>query len=674
MSAGAPGLEASLAKALPSLKQSASPVDRITYSRDLWPRHHLAVSDGRIAEHKPGLIVWPESAEEVAELVRFCAGEGVPLVPFGAGSGVCAGILPNPRVVVCDLKRMKRWRVLDGGELLDVEAGAMGITLEEDLQARGHTLGHFPSSILCSTVGGWVAARSAGQCSGLYGKIEDMVASLSLVTGAGDEVELARRVHGPDLTPLVIGSEGILGVVTSARLRLHPAPEHRAFGAWSFPSVEAGYSAMRRMFQEGLRPAVSRLYDPFDSLLARRGSVKEHGSARAAKPKHRIGAGALALRSILRVPGALNGLVDALGTRVFGGAMLVLVFEGAAADNAVDLARAAAMARELGAEDLGDAPARHWFKHRYAVSYRQAPVFMAGAFSDTMEVAASWSRLGDLYRNVRAALGPHVFVMAHLSHAYPDGCSIYFTFAGSAPSVALAEEKYDAAWRAALGAAIASGGTLSHHHGVGRSKAPRLGAELGLGVDVVRAIGRAMDPTGIMNPGNLLPRESPPRRAPALAPERPALDPLSCLVHVSGAETLGEIEGFLTREGLSLGLGADAPSLAETTVDAWIADGARGAPDPWSDPVDHVVAGFSAELRSGGALEVRPAPRRAVGPDLFALFLGMRGRVGRIVSAHLRAHGPGRARPMPAAFPRDPPTNEAERALIERVVELTSRV
>jgi alkyldihydroxyacetonephosphate synthase len=332
------------------------------------------------------------------------------------------------------------------------------------------------------------------------------------------------------------------------------------------------------------------------------------------------------------------------------------------------------MARELGAEDLGDAPARHWFKHRYAVSYRQAPVFMAGAFSDTMEVAASWSRLGDLYRNVRAALGPHVFVMAHLSHAYPDGCSIYFTFAGSAPSVALAEEKYDAAWRAALGAAIASGGTLSHHHGVGRSKAPRLGAELGLGVDVVRAIGRAMDPTGIMNPGNLLPRESPPRRAPALAPERPALDPLSCLVHVSGAETLGEIEGFLTREGLSLGLGADAPSLAETTVDAWIADGARGAPDPWSDPVDHVVAGFSAELRSGGALEVRPAPRRAVGPDLFALFLGMRGRVGRIVSAHLRAHGPGRARPMPAAFPRDPPTNEAERALIERVVELTSRV
>jgi alkyldihydroxyacetonephosphate synthase len=675
MSASAPGLGASLAKALPSLRQSVSPVDRITYSRDLWPRHHLAVSDGRIAEHKPGVIVWPESADEVAELVRYCAGEGAALVPFGAGSGVCAGILPNPRVVVCDLKRMKRWSILDGGELLDVEAGAMGITLEDDLEARGYTLGHFPSSILCSTVGGWVAARSAGQCSGLYGKIEDMVASLSVVTGAGDKVELERRVHGPDLTPLLIGSEGILGVVTSARLRLHRAPEHRAFGAWSFPSVEAGYTAMRRIFQGGLRPAVSRLYDPFDSFLARRGSVKEHSAVRAPKSAHRIGAGALALRSVLRVPGALNGLVDALGTRVFGGAMLVLVFEGAEADNPADLARAAAIARALGAEDLGEAPARHWFKHRYAVSYRQAPVFMAGAFSDTMEVAASWSRLGDLYKNVRAALGPHVFVMAHLSHAYPDGCSIYFTFAGSAPTVALAEEKYDAAWRAALGAAIESGGTLSHHHGVGRSKAPRLGAELGLGVEMVRALGRAMDPAGIMNPGNLLPREpSTTRRALSAPPTRPALDPLSGLVHVSGAATLGEVESFLAREGLSLSLGSDAPSLAETTVDAWIAAGARGAPDPWSDPVDHLVAGFSAVLRSGGELEIRPAPRRAVGPDLFAMFLGMRGRVGRIVSAHLRAHGAERARPMPSTFEHNPPVNEAESRLIERVVELTAQV
>src|SRR6185503_13968639 len=255
--------------------------------------------------------------------------------------------------------------------------------------------------------------------------------------------------------------------------------------------------------------------------------------------------------------------------RVLGGSTLILIFEGPSDEGASDLARAAAIATRLGARPLGEEPARHWLAHRYSVSYRQAPVFMAGAFSDTMEVAAPWSRLGDLYRAVREALGRHVFVMAHLSHAYPDGCSIYFTFAGSGPSVAAAEATYDSAWRAALDAAIGSGGTLSHHHGVGRSKAPRLGAELGFGVDVVHALRRTLDPAGIMNPGNLLPRELPPRHPAPMPPVTPAL---------------------------------------ETTVDAWIAAGARGAPDPWEDPVDHLVAGFTARIGTQD-LVVRPAPR-----------------------------------------------------------------
>src|ERR1700760_3645756 len=140
-------LPEALAKALPDLAQSHSSPDRIAYARDLWPRHHLEVSAGRIAEHRPALVVWPRDAAEVAAVVRFCAAEGVPLVPFGAGSGVCGGVLPDPRTVVLDLKRMERWRHLDpDAPTLEVEAGAMGIRLEEDLQARGFTAGHFPSS------------------------------------------------------------------------------------------------------------------------------------------------------------------------------------------------------------------------------------------------------------------------------------------------------------------------------------------------------------------------------------------------------------------------------------------------------------------------------------------------------------------------------------------------
>jgi alkyldihydroxyacetonephosphate synthase len=668
-------LEATFAKVLPDLRRSASPPDQIAYARDLWPRHHLAVTEGRIAEHRPGLIVWPQTIAEVAEAVRFCADEGVPLVPYGAGSGVCGGILPDPRTVVMDLKRLTTWRKLDVTEpSIEVESGALGIRFEEELNAKGFSAGHFPSSILCSTVGGWIAARGAGQCSGRYGKIEDMVSSLECVVGRGEIVRFERRTHGPDLLPLFIGSEGVLGVITAATLRLHPVPEARAYGAFSFPTIEAGWTAMRDMFQVGLRPAVARLYDPFDSFIAKMGSVKRARSAgkkakKASAPKvHKPGAGAIALRSILRVPKLLNDAVQALGARVLKGSRLVMIFEGPAGQGAIDLALAATIAARHGATSLGEEPARHWLSHRYSVSYRQAPVFMAGAFSDTMEVAAPWSRLRDLYDGVRAALGQHVFVMAHLSHAYPDGCSIYFTFAGSAPTVAEAEAKYDAAWRDALDAAVAAGGSLSHHHGVGRSKAPKLGAELGLGVDIVQALRKVLDPSEIMNPGNLLPRDPPARRSVTPPPAQPVIDAASQLVHASGSATLAEIERALVAAGLSLALGPDAPERT-TTLDAWIASGAHGAPDPWLDPVDHLVAGFTARLASGAELEVRKAPRRAVGPDLFALFLGMNGRVGAITSAWLRGHAAQRARPLATTIPRDPPIHAAEQAWIDRVVE-----
>lgn len=661
---------------MPALARSASPADKISYARDLWPRHLIALAGGRIAEHAPGLIVWPETTEEVASVVRFCAEEGVPLVPFGAGSGVCGGVLPDRRTVILDLKRMHRWRSLDrAAPTLEVEAGALGVRLEEDLNVQGFTLGHFPSSIMVSTVGGWVAARSAGQCSGRYGKIEDMVASLECVIGRGEIVRFERRIHGPDLTPLLIGSEGVLGVVTAAKLRLHPAPSARTFAAFSLPSIEAGWSAMREMFQAGLRPAVARLYDPFDSFIAKRTARKRHRDKGAAVKGHTApGRGGAVLRTLLRAPQLINQAVDVLTARVIRGSTLVLVWEGTAEQGMDELARTQPIMERAGARPLGEGPARSWFEHRYSVSYRQAPIFMAGAFCDTMEVAASWSRLDALYRNVREALGKNVFVMAHLSHAYPDGCSIYFTFAGSAPTIAESEARYDEAWRGALTAATAAGGTLSHHHGVGRSKAPKLGPELGLGVDVVHALRGAFDPAGIMNPGNLMPSESPARRPASLPPAEPVLDRESLLVNAAGTAFLADVERSLALEGLTLGLAPGAVPMETMTVDAWIAAGAPGAPDPWADPVDHLVAGFCARLPSGASLEVHPAPRRAVGPDLFALFLGMGGRAGVITSAHLRAHRSERSTVLPLVLEREPPVAPDEQAWIDRITEAVARV
>jgi len=650
------------------VQASDRPSDKLFYARDLLPRHHIAVRDGLPTGRgeRPAAIAWPETTDEVAKLVRLCRQEGVKVVPFGAGSGVCGGIAPDAQSLIIDTKRMKRWRDFAPADgFLEVEAGAMGIRLEEDLQAEGHSIGHFPSSILCSTVGGWVAARGAGQCSGLYGKIEDMVASLEMVDGRGEVATLQRRLTGPDLLPLVIGSEGVFGVITSARLRLHPVPAHRGFAAFSFERMEDGWDTLREAFQMGLRPAVSRLYDPFDSMIAKRGkgNAKKQKKARGG-PFEQVEA--FAVRHLLRLPGPLNAAIDTLGEHVFGGATMVLVFEGSAERVADELEAMRVLCRERGAETLGEEPARHWLENRYSVSYKQAPMIMKGAFVDTMEVAAPWSKLGQLYDDVRAALGRHALVMAHMSHAYPDGCSIYFTFAGSAPEAADAEAIYDAAWRDALDAAIGAGGTLSHHHGVGRTKAGWLGRELRGALPTLRAIKHAFDPDGILNPGNLIPDGEVEVAPSPAAPTSPVVSTMDGLVNVSADHTLGQIETALERDGLTLGL---EHGLEPTErVGSWVDRGLPGAPDPWLDPVDHVVSGFTARTPTGDSIEVPPCPRRAAGPDLWALFAGTHGRAGTVESLHLRARGRRRAASLTTPLARQPEPEPGEQRWIDRIL------
>jgi alkyldihydroxyacetonephosphate synthase len=681
---------------LGGLRASVDDADQVAYARDLWPRHHMDVRAGRVAANRPGLIVWPESTADVQAVVRWARDRSIGLVPFGAGSGVCGGILPSHDIVVLDLKRMARWRRLDASApTLEVEAGALGLPLEEELGRRGFTLGHFPSSILCSTVGGWVAGRSAGQCSGYYGKIEDMVVALECVMGDGEIVTLSRRSQRPDLTPLVIGSEGILGVVTAVTLRLHPAPNARAFAAFTFPETVAGWEAMRRVFQAGLRPAVSRLYDPFDAMLARMGSVKgrkrasagEDGAdeierGRVARPTP--GLGGVALRTVLRRPRALNELIELAGGPALGGAMLVIIFEGHRDEAAEHMTLARRVLESAGGRYDGEDQARRWLAHRYAVSYRQAPVWAAGAWVDTMEVAATWANLGALYDGVRKALGRHAFVMAHLSHAYPDGCCIYFSFAGSARGArraprrgadtwdAASVEAYDQAWRDALAAAEAAGGTIAHHHGVGRSKAPRLRAEIGDAVRVVRALKRALDPRAIMNPGNLLPDAALDEAGGPggdVARQRMRLDRQSLLVEVGADVPLSELEAWLVSTGLTLGV--DAAAASDASVGAWLAAGAVGARDPWCDPADHLVAGFEARFIDGSRVVERPAPRRSVGPDLLALVTGVGGRFADLSRAWLRVHEIGAPRATTAPFHAPPvtPVTASEDRLLAAIAE-----
>jgi alkyldihydroxyacetonephosphate synthase len=532
-------------------------VDLETYARDMWPRLLLGYREGQRPAHRPYAVVWPEHVREIVAVVRLARAQRIPIVPYGGGSGVCGGAVPLFGGITIDTKRMQQLRAVHGDELIcDVEAGLSGERFERELARRGFTFGHFPSSIYCSTVGGWLATRAAGQLSTKYGKVEDRCAGLTVVTGRGEVIETdgpSRALRGPSWTQLLLGSEGTLGVITSARLRISPAPQLQVFRGFEVEDVPSGLAAIRRVLQRGLRPAVVRLYDELDTLI---NSLGHHGEPEPepviTAPRPPVETGALpafpgpppaepdgvVARLLdltrgkhLRTPGGsapglprerlaalrkaathaalgqsqlVNRVVGTVAEKIARrGCRLIIGLEGARIRTEVEAALTFHELEAAGARDKGEDPGWAWLRHRYAVSYRMSPVFRDGAFVDTMEVAASWERLMDLYHSVRAAIGRHAVVMAHFSHAYADGCSIYFTFVGTAADAAAAERLYDAIWRDGLEATTRVGGTISHHHGVGLLKAPYMAGEHREAMTIFEAAKVALDPEGILNPGKM---------------------------------------------------------------------------------------------------------------------------------------------------------------------------
>ena len=440
-------------------------------TRDCWPSLSMRERAGERLP-QPAVVVWPRSAEEAALLYAWATSQRVDVVPYGGGGGVTGGASPTTQCVMVDTKRMDGIGPLDEvSGLVTVEPGVIGQVLEEWLGARGWTLGHFPSSITVSTVGGFAAARSAGQSSTKYGKFEHMVAGLTAVLPDGMVVQRRPQpasAAGPDLTQVLLGGEGTLGLITQLVLRVHPVPEAIALRGFRLPSFGAGLDAVRSVLRHGLRPAVVRLYDEADTQL--------------------------------------------FHPDVASGCLLITMCEGwpslvALEEKAVGLAVSA-----HGGTDLGEEPGRSWHERRYEASYRLADYLKPqGAFGDavavdTMEIAASWSRLPDAYSTVRNALTSSMdLVICHASHAYVDGACLYFTFgaAGAGDEVAV-RARYEAAWRGALDAAVAAGATITHHHGVGLLRAPWMRQELGEGGFVMlERIKAALDPAGIANPGKL---------------------------------------------------------------------------------------------------------------------------------------------------------------------------
>lgn len=488
-------------------------------SRDLWPGGTLDMWQGRRAP-EPDQVFWPEDEAQVLAVLRAASQAGRAVIPYGAGSGVCGGARGRAGSVVLDLKALQGIGPIDEESwTVEVGAGCNGQQLEDALKRHGFTLGHSPSSIWCSTVGGWAAARSAGQFSSKYGVFEDMVLSLTAVAPGRGVFTVGEGGDAPESwMDLLLGSEGTLAVITRLKLRIQPVPATRWLRGYRFPDVATALDAMRQLMQGELWPSVVRLYDPVDTRIGGKTRPKDHKTAGAeARRFYRSwlegldSLGPVRRRSLV-LPLALPGVVNRIFDRLASGCLVVAGWEG---PPALVETTSAAGHRILceGGEDLGPEPGQRWFDSRHAVSYKLMPIFERGGFADTMEVATPWSNVERLYDGIRAAVGTRAVVMAHMSHAYPEGSCIYFSFAGRGD-----KQVYERVWDSALEAVLAHGGTVTHHHGVGALKAAAASAEVGPAIAGWRGLKQELDPEGVLNPGRVfveVDHRPPPELAPA---------------------------------------------------------------------------------------------------------------------------------------------------------------
>lgn len=421
---------------------------------------------------RPDAVVLATSDEEVAATLRTASAHGIPVVPRGGGSGVMGAAVPEHGGVVVDVSAMDRVIEIDETSMTaTVEAGLNGREFERLLNARGLSFPHFPASAEWASVGGYVAARGSGVLSSRYGKIEDQLLSLRVVTAEGaviDTVPVPRHAVGPELTQLFVGSEGTLGIITRVTVRIMPEPPHRVFAAVAMPSLEEGVDVLRRVMQSGVRPAVVRFYDAEASTASLSSVVGEE----------------------LARPTAL------------------LMFEGEPEVAEAEAEVALRWVAEAGGEALDPALCRTWWERRY--DFYHPPHYPSlPAMWGTIDAVAPYDRILGVYHAIRAALEPFeasgLRLRTHFSHWYEWGTMVYPRFV--IPDVSAHPDPvglYKDVWRAGVEAILSAGGVINDHHGVGATLAPYVERQWGEpAYATLLAVKRALDPANVMNPGKL---------------------------------------------------------------------------------------------------------------------------------------------------------------------------
>lgn len=474
---------------------STETLDRLLHARGQSLPDWIALRTGTVAAF-PDAVAYPVEEAQVRDLLRYAASTGVRLIPYGGGSSVVGhiNVLPSDvPVLTVDMSRMNRLLSLDEvSQLATFQAGVFGPEIEAQLRARGLTLGHYPQSFELSSLGGWVVTRSNGQQSLGYGRIEAMFAGGRLESPIGT-LELPTfpaSAAGPDLRELVMGSEGRLGILTQATVRVRAIPEVEEFRGIFFPDFERGQAAIREMMQARLPLSILRLSTAMETetTLALAGRVK-----------------------------LIRYLKEFLRWRGIGEERSLLILGAAGSRASVRFARneALAVARKYGGVDTGTTFGKEWRKNRFRSPYLRNTLWEAGYALDTLETATCWRDISATINAIEAALRPglenvgeKVLCFTHLSHTYPWGSNIYTTYLYRIPANGSAEEtlrRWQVLKQAASQAIVKAGGTITHQHGIGLDHQPYLAAEKGpLGVASLEEQIRVFDPQGLMNPGKLL--------------------------------------------------------------------------------------------------------------------------------------------------------------------------
>jgi len=477
---------------------STSSLERVTHGLGRSLPDLLRLRRGDVP-HAPDAVVYPASEGAVASVLRIAADANLAVIPFGGGSSVVGGVealmLRGQAGALClDTTRLDALVRIDRENLTATfQAGIDGPALEAALRPHGLTLGHFPQSFEFSTLGGWIATRSSGQSSSGYGAIEDMLVSVRVMTPEGviRTLSVPRSAAGPDLNGLVLGSEGTLGVIVEATLRVHDAPAVLEDRGMLFRSFADGVASVRDATREGVHVAVMRLSDAAETVLAQ--TLRRD-------PSRRFDPATAALALLARF-----GYGE-------GRTALVYAVEAESRRKASPaLRRMFSIGRRHGGMPLGSSPGRAWRRDRFRTPYLRDWLLDQGIAVDTFETALSWGRLESGHDTVLRAMQRAAEIhagaglsMAHLSHSYPDGGCLYFTLLYPLDH---ANEllQWEAIKREVTEAIVAAGGTISHHHGVGVDHLPWLAREKGaLGLAALRAARTALDPRGLMNPGKLL--------------------------------------------------------------------------------------------------------------------------------------------------------------------------